>query len=352
MTPSGSQSNVQERLQAAGRARAPEPRAAFAEALEDRLRAIAGVDVADPVPVPPRRRKPRHWTALGLLAGATAAAAAGVLVAVSGVGEGHEVRVATATDTLVVLPDGTVDAVDPGLLVPDGSRIVTLDEGRVVAGEVELGPDREAVVKNGALRPTPTTAPPPAPVPQPEPPAVTPPTPPPPTSPPATSPPPTTPVRPVEPKPVEPEPRPADTTPGTKPGPAAGDPAPSPVVALKLEALYKDTTVKLRWSAYTGPGFAAYLVLRSDAPAEPQYPLDEHTTVVARITDPAAVQYFDAVRDPAGRSYRVVAVDGSRRLLARSAAVRPQPAATNASTTSSQPVAVEPAAGPAPAKAD
>jgi hypothetical protein len=331
MTPSGSQSNVQERLQAAGRARAPEPRAAFAEALEDRLRAIAGVDVAEPVPVPPRRRKPRHWTALGLLAGASAAVVAGVLVAMNGVGEGHEVRVATATHTLVVLPDGTVDSVDPGLLVPDGSRIVTLDEGRVVAGEVELGPDREGVVKDGALRPTPTTAPPPAPVSQPEPPVA-------PTSPPATSPPPTTPVRPVEPKPVEPEPRTADTT----PGPTAGDPSPSPVVALKLEALYKDTTVKLRWSAYTGPGFAAYLVLRSDAPAEPQYPLDEHTTVVARITDPAAVQYFDAVRDPAGRSYRVVAVDESRRLLARSAAVRPQPAARNASTTSSQPVAVEP----------
>lgn len=336
MTPSGSQSNVQERLQAAGRARAPEPRAAFAEALEDRLRAIAGVGVAEPVPVPPSPRKPRHWTALGLLAGASAAMVAGVLVAVSGIGEGHEVRVATATDTLVVLPDGTVGAVDPGLLVPDGSRIVTLDEGRVVAGEVELGPDREGVVKDGALRPTPTTAPPPAPVSQPEPPVTA------PTSPPATSPPPTTPLRPVEPKPVEPEPRPADTTPGTKPGPTAGDPAPAPVVALKLEALYKDTTVKLRWSAYTGPGFAAYLVLRSDAPAEPQYPLDERTTVVARITDPAAVQYFDAVRDPAGRSYRVVAVDESRRLLARSAAVRPQPAATNASTTSPQPVAVEP----------
>ncbi len=351
MTPSGSQSNVQERLEAAGRARAPEPRAAFAESLEDRLRAIAGVGVADPVPAPPRGRTPRHWTALGLLAGASAAVVAGVLVAMSGVGEGHEVRVATATDTLVVLPDGTVDSVDPGLLVPDGSRIVTLDEGRMVAGDVELGPDREGVVKDGALRPTPTTGPPPAPVSQPEPP-VTAPTSLPATSPPATSPPPTTPVRPAEPKPVEPEPRTADTTPGTKPGPTAGDPAPSPVAALKLEALYKDTTVKLRWSAYTGPGFAAYLVLRSDAPAEPQYPLDEHTTVVARITDPAAVQYFDAVRDPAGRSYRVVAVDESRRLLARSAAVRPQPAATNASTTSSQPVAVEPAPGPAPAQTD
>ena len=146
---------------------------------------------------------------------------------------------------------------------------------------------------------------------------------------------------------MEPQPKPAEPAPDTKPDPAATEPAAPRVVALKLEALYKDTTVKLRWSAYTGPGFAAYLVLRSDAPAEPQYPLDENTTVVARITDPAAVQYFDAVREPAGRSYRVVAVDEGRRLLARSPAVRPQPVATNTATTSSPPTAVEPSSSPA-----
>ncbi len=335
---------IEERLRDAGRAPAPEPRAAFAEALEDRLRAIAGVTVADPVAAPPRRRRPRHWTALGLLAGASVAVVAGVLVAVSNVGDGHEVRVATATDTLVVLPDGTVDAVDPGLVVPDGSRIVTLDQGRVVAGDVELGPDREAVVDQGALRPTPTTAPRPAPVPQPERPAV-----PPATSPPSTRPPPQL-VEPVKPSPVEPRPQPAEPTPDTKP-PATTEPAAPRVVDLKLEALYKDTTVKLRWSAYTGPGFAAYLVLRADAPAEPQYPLDERTTVVARITDPAMLQYFDAVREPAARSYRVVAVDEGRRLLARSPAVTPRPAATTATNTSttSSPPATTLSSEPAPA---
>jgi hypothetical protein len=337
----GTRPEVEKRLRAAGRIPAPEARALFAEALEDRLRAIAGVEVADPVPVPPRRR-PRHWTALGLLAGASAAVMAGVLVALSGIGDGHEIRVATATDTVMVLPDGTVDAVDPGLVVPDGSRIVTLDEGRVVAGDVELGPDREAVVDQGALRPTPTTAPTPALVPQPEPPAVT----PPPTSPPATSPPPTRPEprpEPVKPPPAEPDPKPADPTPDTKPGPAATDPAESRVVPLKLEAVYKETTVKLRWSAYAGPGFAAYLVLRSDTPAEPHYPLDERTTVVARITDQATVQFFDGVREPASRTYRVVAVDGDRRLLGRSPAVRPQAAPANATASS---------AGPAPASAE
>ena len=325
----GASTEVKERLWFAGRTPAPEPRAAFAEALEDRLRAIAGVSVADPVPVPPRRR-PRHWTALGLLTGASAAVVAGVLMMLSGVGDGREVRVATATDTLVVLPDGTVDAVDPGLLVPDGSRLVTLDGGRMVAGDVELGPDREAEVDHGTVRPTPTTAPPPAPVAQPDPPTVTPPTSPPPTPPDAQPEPP--PVEPARPTPVEPDPRTTDPTADTKP--AAPQPEPK-VIPLRLAAFYRDTTVKLRWSAYTGPGFAAYLVLRSDAPAEPRYPLDEDTTVVARITDPATLQYFDAVRDPAGRSYRVVAVDENRHVLARSSAVRPQPAETRTSATSS-----------------
>jgi hypothetical protein len=166
----------------------------------------------------------------------------------------------------------------------------------------------------------------------------------PPTSPPATSPPNTQPeprpVEPVKPEPVEPQPKPDEPAPDTKPGPAATDPAGPRVVDLKLEALYKDTTVKLRWSAYSGPGFAAYLVLRSDAPAEPRYPLDDHTTVVARITDPAQLQYFDAVREPAGRVYRVVAVDENRRLLGRSPAVSPRPAAT----TGNAPASSEPAA--------
>jgi hypothetical protein len=325
---------VEERLRAAGQVPAPEPGAAFAQALEDRLRAVAGVPLTDPVPPARGPARARRWGALGLAAGTAAAVVVGVLVAVSSVGDGHEVRVAAATDALVVLPDGTVDAVDPGLVVPEGSRIVTLDGGRVVAGDVQLGPDREAVVDKGALRPTPTTSRPPPPVAQPQPPATV------STSPPATSPPATQPqpVEPVKPQPVEPQPKPVETTPTTK-APATTDPAAPRVVDLKLEALYKDTTVKLRWSAYSGPGFAAYLVLRSDAPAEPHYPLDDQTTVVARITDPAQLQFFDSVRDPATRTYRVVAVDESRRLLARSPAVTPRPATTTstAGTPESEP---------------
>jgi hypothetical protein len=99
------------------------------------------------------------------------------------------------------------------------------------------------------------------------------------------------------------------------------------VAALKFEARYRDTTAKLQWSAYTGKDFAAYLVLRADGPAEPRYPVDNATTVVARITDPWATSFMEMIVDPAGRVYRVVAVDAERRILASSPAAKPQPLA-------------------------
>ncbi len=99
------------------------------------------------------------------------------------------------------------------------------------------------------------------------------------------------------------------------------------VVGLKLEARYRGETAKLQWTAYTGNDFAAYLVLRADGPAEPRYPVDSATTVVARITDPWAKSFMETIADPAGRTYRVVAVDADRRLIASSPAARPQPLA-------------------------
>jgi hypothetical protein len=99
------------------------------------------------------------------------------------------------------------------------------------------------------------------------------------------------------------------------------------MAALKLEARYKGETAKLQWSAYSGKDFAAYLVLRADGPADPRYPVDNATTVVARITDPWATSFMENIPDPAGRTYRVVAVDSERRLIASSPAVRPQPLA-------------------------
>ena len=99
------------------------------------------------------------------------------------------------------------------------------------------------------------------------------------------------------------------------------------MAALKLEARYRDTTAKLQWSAYTGKDFAAYLVLRTDGATEPRYPVDDATTVVARITNPWTVSFMETITDPAGHLYRVVAVDADRRILASSPAARPQPLA-------------------------
>jgi hypothetical protein len=96
---------------------------------------------------------------------------------------------------------------------------------------------------------------------------------------------------------------------------------------LKLDARFKGETAKLGWSAYGGKNFAAYLVLRADAPAEPRYPVDNVTTVVARITDPWATSFAETITDPAGRTYRVVAVDAERRVIASSPVARPQPVA-------------------------
>jgi hypothetical protein len=99
------------------------------------------------------------------------------------------------------------------------------------------------------------------------------------------------------------------------------------VATLKVEARYRDTTAKLQWSAYTGKDFAAYLVLRTDGATEPRYPVDDATTVVARITNPWTVSFMETITDPAGHLYRVVAVDADRSILASSPAARPQPLA-------------------------
>jgi hypothetical protein len=250
----------------------------------------------------------------------------GGVAVLRGGGEGV-VRVASATDTVVVLPDGTVGPATPGLVIPDGSRLQTGSEGHVVAGDTELGPKQEAKVRKGTVKPSPTTVPP-----KPSEPSN-----PPPTAPTATTVPPvkpsstrpTTVVTPTTKPPVvaTPTTKPTTRTTDTKPTTTTTSGPTNTVAALKLEARYKDTTVKLQWTAYTGKGFAAYLVLRADGPAEPHYPVDNATTVVARITDPWATSFMETISDPAGRAYRVVAVDSERRILATSPAVKPQPLA-------------------------
>jgi hypothetical protein len=311
--------NLDRRLTEAGQKPAPPPDAAFATRLEERLR--AGALAPEPALRPAPRQPRRVWFPVA----AVAAALTLVLGSVAVLRDGGEdvVRVASATDTVVVLPDGTVGPATPGLALPDGSRLQTGNDGHLVAGGTELGPKQEATVSNGTVKPSPTTLPPK------------------PSNPPATAPTATTlppKTRPttaatattsttkprvvVTPTTTKPT---TDTTVTTKPTTTSTSGATGTVATLKLEARYRDTTAKLQWSAYTGKDFAAYLVLRTDGATEPRYPVDEATTVVARITNPWSVSHMETISDPAGHLYRVVAVDAERRLIASSPAAKPQP---------------------------
>ena len=337
-----STSSLDRTLRRLGDEPVPAPDAAFAAALEDRLRTVSHLQATEPAGLPQRpanRRRPgaRKTAWLRPLAAGVAALTVFAAVALARPGDDDTLRVAAANNSMVVLPDGTVDAATPGLLVPDGTKILTGDGGHVVAGDVELGPNRSGLVDGGVIHPasgdaipptpkpafpvTPTSAPTPTTA---RPPVGDPPTP----DPGAPTPAPTAPHQPTDPDGREPA---TPVTTATKPA-ATTDPKPTPTttaavrnppVTLKLEAAFIDTTVRLRWSAYSGADFEAYLVLRADAPAEPGYPVDEKTTVVARITSQSQTEYFDSVKDPAARSYRIVAVDRDRRVIGASPAVRP-----------------------------
>ncbi|MGH9022258.1 MAG: hypothetical protein ACRDV9_04030 [Acidimicrobiia bacterium] len=330
--------SVEERLVSVGRSPVPAPRAAFADGLEERLRAVRDLAL-EPSPPLPATRPRRSFVGLGVVGSAVAALA---FVLAGGSTTPLQVQVASATDTLVVLPDGTVAEVAPGLIVPDGARLVTGDGGRMVAGEVELGPNREATVDGGTLRPSERlpvgtvprpkgTSPSPVATPGPatgeprtagdkgeprqDPPA------------PAIGP--SDSQDPSKPTGPESDPDPVTRKPDrVQPKPAAGELTTTTTTApqhsqLRLRARRQDDAVRLDWSPYEGQGFAAYLVLRSDGGAEPRYPLDRRTTVVARLSDQHASGYLDALERSDGYLYRVVAVDDQRRMLARTPAIAP-----------------------------
>jgi hypothetical protein len=126
--------------------------------------------------------------------------------------------------------------------------------------------------------------------------------------------------------------RPKDTTTTTATTATAAKPQPA-TADMKLAAWFKDKLVYLTWTSYPGADFAAYVVLRSDAPFEPRYPVDGHTSVIARIEDPGTNHAFDNVDHPDGVLYRIVAVDKQRRPLAQTSAAQPQ-AVRNQKTTS------------------
>ena len=105
------------------------------------------------------RRERRRRTPL-ILAGAAATVALVVLVGalVSSQGDGgnggrgSELALVTAVDTVVVLPDGSTVTGARGVVLPDGTVIRTGPQGRATVAGVHLGPDTEAVVRDGRVR--------------------------------------------------------------------------------------------------------------------------------------------------------------------------------------------------------
>ncbi|HKY76014.1 MAG TPA: hypothetical protein VJS45_07735 [Acidimicrobiia bacterium] len=316
--------NLDRRLREVGQSPVPPPDPAFATMLEARLR--AGALAPEPALRPASQQPRRVWFPVA----AVAAVLTLVLGSVAVLRDGGEdvVRVASATDTVVVLPDGTVGPATPGLELPDGSRLQTGNDGHLVAGGTELGPKQEATVEDGTVKPSPTTVPP-----KPSEPSNSPTTAPTATTLPSKTRPTTattattvTTKPPVVVTPTTTKPT-TNTTVTTKPTTTSTSGPTGTVATLKIEARYRDATAKLQWSAYSGQDFAAYLVLRTDGATEPRYPVDDATTVVARNTNPWSTSFMETITDPAGHLYRVVAVDAERRILASSPAARPQPLA-------------------------
>ena len=120
------------------------------------------VALADPhgtAPPPAIALEPRRRSRLrpALVMGAAAAALTLVLVGaltglVNGPAAEAQLQLASAVDTVVVLPDGSTVDGTRGLPLPDGAVVRIGPNGRASAGGVDLGPGDEAVVEDGRLR--------------------------------------------------------------------------------------------------------------------------------------------------------------------------------------------------------
>jgi hypothetical protein len=132
----------------------PVPSASFVADLERRLLEQAGAARPERVAVlTPRSHRPRLAPMVSAAAAVVAALVlAGALGGWFGSGPtSHDVALTAAVDTTVTLPDGSVVDGRTGLTLPDGAVVRTGPNGHASAGDVELGPDLEAVVNDGHL---------------------------------------------------------------------------------------------------------------------------------------------------------------------------------------------------------
>ena len=296
-------------LEALGRVPVVPPDDGFADRLEQRLRAEHGRR-------PPRAEGEappvRRVAARALAAAAAAVLVVGLAVSLASDRDDKriEVRLASAEATTLVLPDGTVVEARAGMVLVDGTLVITSASGSARVDGVALPPDRVAVVEDGRLRLLDVDPAPPSSAPT--------------TRPPdggtGTSAPPGTDRPPVTAEPTTTRPPASSSTTST-----TATAARLPVAAIDLAAERRDRRrVDLRWSGYPRDDFARYVMVRtvSDADARPPDPVASSTAVFAS-PDPAVRTFADEL--PAGTvraAYRVIVLDRDHRVVGASAVAR------------------------------
>lgn len=260
--------DVRRRLDEAAHRPVPPPDPAFADALEERLSAVAASLPPEPPSTVPRPH--RRQVAAGPWITAGVALAIVAIVAIAGPWRlvpdlapdlGH--ALAQPVNVAVVLVDGTVLEDPDGLLLPEGAIVTVGDGGSARVGDTVLGPGDVATVRDGrleveqasprvagpALTPTPRPSATPAPA-----------TPsPPPASSPTRTPAPT------------PRPTPAPTPRPTNP-PATVQPTPTPTPAIlrpRLRArLIDGPKIAVRWSeTWSADRYALLATVSRSGPA-------------------------------------------------------------------------------------
>lgn len=324
------------RLDEAGGRAAPPADAAFADALEARLRSVhAGLDARDAASAHPHAGPApvRAWWRSPV---PVAAAAALLLVVSLGVvaTQQRAVTLAAAFDAVVVYPDGRTVRAHPGLELQEGAVVRTGAAGHVLADGVRLGPGESAVVTaDGDLRRVPQPPPKAAPA-TPRAPAPRTPQKPSPAAEPSRVPalPPvevvSTPREPSQPE-RTPPPREGATerdAPSTGEDDAVAEDQAEPDAShqLGLTARQSDRAVLLGWTATDHPHFGLYVVLRAPYPQAPEWPVREGsaTRMIGRTVERDHVSFMDG--EPLERGvYRVVALDDWGREIGRSHAVSP-----------------------------
>jgi len=154
-------------LTLAGSRPVPEPDASFLAETEARIlgldrdndRPVVAVPLVDDPLDELSVRRARKVRRPALLTGAAAAVVVLVIVGAltglyggGGGGKGgSDLALVTAVDTVVVLPDGTRIEGARGVELPDGTIIRTGPRGRATIAGVHLGPDTEAVIRDGRV---------------------------------------------------------------------------------------------------------------------------------------------------------------------------------------------------------